>query len=265
MSFEADALQIASDSGFPLQIAVENAVRATARSTGWSVRYVEHGWTMPPGGESGFIDLVLSNHSARLIVECKRQRHAKWVFMHKSGAATDRRHFVAWMTSAPEGSVAVHRWTATHVDPPHPEATFCAVRGQTSGERSTLLERIGAELVNATEAHAHSERNLRPNSASSRTIYFPVVVTTAELYVTDFQPSQVNLLDGQISQAATRRVPYLRFRKQLQTRFVALSAEHFEGGGDQSYELERSIFVVQAQSLVQFLTQTRFPATFVEV
>lgn len=260
-STDQDAIRYASESGFPLQIAVQHAVEDSVQRTGWSVRYVEHGWVHPHEEQRGFIDLVLHSHDGKylFVVECKRQRDATWVFMHYSGTASNRRHAKPWVTRASPDRVLLHEWTDQPLDPAYPEATFCALRGQNSSERNTLLERTGAELILATEALAHAERDFRRTDTESVRFYFPLIVTTAELKVADFDPSSISLADGELTNAEIRDVPFVRFRKQLATRFVALSSGDIDLLGDPSYSMESSIFVVRADHLVEFLSEFEPP------
>jgi hypothetical protein len=257
----ADIIRYASDSGFPLQIAVQHAVDENVSKTGWNVRYVEHGWVHRRERQRGFIDLVLHAKRGELlfVVECKRQREAAWVFMHYSGKAIDRRHAKPWITHVHDNNFIKYGWSDLAVDPPCPEATFCALRGQTSAERNTLLERTGAELVLATEALASSERNFRRPQEETHRMYFPLVVTTASLKIADFEPTSVSLQDGELNDATVRDVPWVRLRKQLATRAVNLTPEDATGLGNPSYSLESSIFVVHCASLVDFLTQFEVP------
>lgn len=258
---DQDAIRYASESGFPLQIAVQHAIDGSVAQTGWSVRYVEHGWVHPQEEARGFIDLVI--HSKRgsciFVVECKRLRDATWVFMHYSGQAKDRRRAKPWVTRASWERVVEHGWTEAPLDPPCPETSFCAVRGQSASERNTLLERTGAELVLATEALAHAERDLRRMDTDSTRIYFPLIVTTANLKIADFDPASISLVDGELSSASIRDVPFIRFRKQLATRFEALTPAAGDQSGDLSFSKESSLFVVRADYLVDFLTQFESP------
>jgi hypothetical protein len=251
-----DAIRYASDSGFPLQIALQHAVEAGASRTGWQVRYIEHGWVHPEGGASGFIDLALDSRlgSCILVVECKRQRDATWVFMHHSGTAKDRRRAKAWVTHSIWDNVQTHSWMETPLDPACPEATFCAVRGQSSSDRATLLERLGSELVLATEALAHSERDFHKSQTVTTRTYFPVLVTTARLKVADFDPKSVSLEDGELVNASVRDVPYVRVRKQLATRFVKLREHQADRPEDPSHSMESTIFVVHASAFLDFLS-----------
>ena len=259
-----DTIRYASDSGFPLQIAVQHAVDESARQTGWGVRYVEHGWVHPHDHQRGFIDLVLHSQKGPyfFVVECKRQRDATWVFMHHSGNAADRRHARPWVTHVEPERIEHHGWAHAPLDPPCPEGTYCALRGESASERNTLLEQTGSKLISATESLAHAERDFRRVGESSTRFYFPLLVTTAVLKVADFDPATVSLVDGKLAAAAVKDVPYVRFRKQLATRFVPLTPEDVGRLGDPSYSMESSIFVVRAESLIRFLTAFEPPESY---
>ena len=252
---DQDILQYVNESGFPLQIAIQHAVEASAKSTAWRVRYVEHGWVHPDALGKGFIDLVLHAFDGRqfLVVECKRRVDADWVFMHSSGRTSNRRHAKVWVTMAIDAEIRQHGWSDCQIDIPCPEVNFCAIRGQSKGDRVPMLERIGGDLVLATEALAHSERDFRTPAIRYLRAFTPVIVTTANLSVADFDPAAVSLLDGKAPAAKVIRVPWLRIRKQLATRFKQLSPADMADGGNPSYSMENTIFVVQAANFIDFL------------
>jgi hypothetical protein len=252
---DEDVLRYANQSGFPLQIGLQHAVDAAKNLIPWRVRYVEHGWVHPESLGSGYIDLVLQAYGARqhLVIESKRKADTDWVFMHSSGKVSDRRHAKVWVTEATGGNVRRHGWANCQVDGPCPEADFCVVRGQGMEDREPMLERIAGQLVLATEALAHAERDFRSPTMPYVRAFTSVLVTTATLSVVEFDPASVSLADGKIPTGNVRRVPWLRLRKQLATRFVRLTSNDFAAGGDPSYSMENTVFVVQAASLVAFL------------
>jgi len=88
MVTDPELLRLANESGFPLQIAIEHVVRQTSAAHGWQVRHSEHAWHNPADGQSGFIDLVLSdsNGFAYAVVECKRVRNTTWLFFAGTGS-----------------------------------------------------------------------------------------------------------------------------------------------------------------------------------
>lgn len=260
MTNEQDALKIANDSGFPLQIAVGHRIsQSTGTNGGWRVAYSEHAWSNTQGQQSGFIDLVVADRhrSTFLVVECKRVRDSTWVFMHPSGKSDPRRHAKAWITFANDERLQRFGWVDAPLDPSSPEAVFCAVRGQAAGERSTMLERIGGELVSATEALALEQRDFRPKGDSIR-FYFNVVVTTAILKIASFDPTNISLVGGEIQNATIADVPYLRFRKQLSARGSPPTLDQY-GDLDLAYAKEQTIFVVRAEALLDFLKEFEVP------
>ena len=79
-------LDLVNKSGFPLQIALAQVVRANEDS-GWRVMYEEHSWQNVRAGSDGYADLILENvvRDVVLILECKRVQEASYVFLHQSG------------------------------------------------------------------------------------------------------------------------------------------------------------------------------------
>jgi hypothetical protein len=248
-------------SGFPLQIAVADLVARTSQHHRWKVLYAEHAWRHP--GESdaaGFIDLVLGTPigTGVLVLECKRVRDAAWIFL-QPGQRRSVRECRVWVKAGAEaaGRPDIFEWCDCKADPVSPEASYCVVPGQGANDRP-LLERVGGELVLATEALAHEERDLfvQQDFRSRVRFYACVIVTTARLELCAFDPAKVNLQDGTVPADATFEVvPFLRFRKQLSTRPHSIAAN---GWDDPHYQLshakERTVFVVNAESLEPFLS-----------
>ena len=256
MSDDEDAIRMTNDSGYPLQIAVGHSVAAATREHGWTVRYTEHSWNGIQGGR-GFIDLVLQDwrKSTYLVVECERVRDTTWLFMHEDGKATGRRHAKAWVSREQSGGrLKCFDWRDTTLDPSSPEAVFCAIRGQSAGDRSTLIERIGGELISATEAFAYEEKDFHSSDNMIR-FYFNVIVTTARLKLATFALNGISLTDGMLASAIFHDVPFLRFRKQMSERGWDFTPEDYENNTDPAYEKESTVFVVRATALHDFLKE----------
>jgi len=204
MVTDPELLRLANESGFPLQIAIEHVVRQTSAAHGWQVRHSEHAWHNPADGQSGFIDLVLSdsNGFAYAVVECKRVRNTTWLFFAGTGSLARRYHCRAWATHYRNGSFNAFGWFEVSIDPATPEANFCAVRGQSTNDRNTLLERVAGELISSTEALALAERDYRRQEAESLRLYFNVIVTTATLKVAEFDTAHLSIADGTITEAS---------------------------------------------------------------
>jgi hypothetical protein len=257
---DQNSIKIANDSGFPLQIAVETSVSQSSTSHGWKVRYTEHSWSNRADGDSGFIDLILQDKhkTTFLIVECKRKSET-WLFLRSDGTAKASRHAKAWVSHYSDGTMKRFGWTDVAPDPECPEVGFCATRGMSANDKTTMLERIGGELLSSTEAFASEEKDFRRPKQENLRFYFNVVVTTAQLKLATFDPHKVSLTTGTLDEAEIQDVPFVRFRKQLSVRPAQLTPGRFEEDIDPSYEKENTIFVVRADHFVRFLHEFGLP------
>lgn len=249
MSLDTDCLKTTNDSGFPLQIAVSKAL-AQGKVQDWSVRYTEHGWSNRFDSKAGFIDLVLQtdDRSIFLVVECKRVREAVWIFIPENGNKNSTSRAKCWRSEVTHG-----HWEDVNVRPICEDATFCAIRGQSSNDNKvTLLERIGGELIASTEALAEEDINFRVKQPPEFQYYFNVIVTTADIKIANFDPNLISLADGTLDTAEFTDVPYVRFRKQFSHR-VLFGTDN--SNFDIVKEKENTVFVVQAKYLVSFLKE----------
>ena len=107
-------------------------------------------------------------------------------------------------------------WRDLPLEPRSPIAEFCVMR-KTGGTQT--VEPVAAELVSATEALAAEEqRHLVAHKNKDARTYYAAIVTTAQLYLCNLDPSAISLKDGMIPEDATfRPVPFVRFTKQLST------------------------------------------------
>ncbi|MEJ8839720.1 hypothetical protein [Ramlibacter sp. AN1133] len=255
MATDPEVLRIANDSGFPLQIAVQQSVTAEEDRHGWRVVHTEHGWHNPADCQSGFIDLVLRdrNDFANIVVECKRVRNATWLFFNTAGTSNPRRHCKAWVSYYRDGQFRAFGWHDVPIDPPSPEAKFCAVRGQTTNDKNTYLERVAGELISSTEALALEERDYRRENDEDMRMYFNVVVTTAELKVASFDVTHLSVADGTLKEAEVVDVPFVRVRKQFSMRPANLTPADWLRHDDPDYRRENTVIVVRADKLNDFL------------
>lgn len=257
MTTDQELLRVINGSGFPLQIAVQHVVEQGR--VAWRVGHNEHAWQNSTDGLSGFIDLVLQSTETYdcLVVECKRVQNAAWLFLSHTGQDIPRAHCKAWVTAFKDQQAQPHYfgWADLPLPLGTPEAQFCCLRGQSANDKNTFLERIAGELVSATEALAREERDLRANAPESCRLYFNVLVTTAQLYFATFEKSHLKLEDGSLSEAAFKRVPYLRVRKQFSMRPVTLTPAEWRRQDDVDYRRENTILVVEAAHLLDFLRE----------
>jgi hypothetical protein len=261
MAKDPEVLRIANDSGFPLQIAVLHSVTAATEGHGWRVLHAEHAWRNPADEQSGFVDLVLCDRHnfARVVIECKRVRNATWLFFNSDGTTDPRRHCKAWVTHYREGHFDAFGWQDVSIDPQTPEAHFCALRGQTTNDKNTLLERVAGELISSTEALALEERDYRRENHESMRMYFNIIVTTASLKFASFDVRHLAVEDGTLREADIYDVPFIRMRKQFSMRPANLTPADWLRHDDPDYRRENTVFVVQASCINDFLHQFNIP------
>ena len=264
MATDPELLRIANDSGFPLQIALRHSIEAASDTHGWHIRHSEHAWLNAADGQSGFIDLVVRdrNNYANIVVECKRVRNSIWLFFNDTGATNPRRDCKSWVTRYDGSQFSHFDWYEVPIDPPSPEGRFCAVRGQSTNDKNTFLERVSGELTSSTEALAVEERDYRPENQESLRFYFNAIVTTASLKVAEFALSSLSLADGTLSTASFHDVPFVRVRKQFSMRPAYLTPTDWlrrHDDRDPDYLRENTVFVINAYHLNEFLTQFNIP------
>jgi hypothetical protein len=249
--------KIVNSSGFPLQIAIRHAVKKAARDQKWGVWAEEHPWKNEDSGESGFIDLVLDHLDERqiLIVECKRVRDSKWIFLIPLSEQNRIRRARSWTTinDGPE-DLSLSNWSDWNVRPYSFESKFCVVPGQ-DPKAKPMLERIASGLVEATEAFAMEELRLGVPENGLRT-YFSAIVTTADLKTCMFDPNaEIDLKTGDITDCQFQDIPFIRFRKSLTTRIEEPSRMGIEEVQEIFLEKERTVFVISSCFFLDFLKQ----------
>jgi hypothetical protein len=253
----SDSLNIANSTGFPLQIAVEDLITRMGGTLGWRVKYVERGWQWKHLGQSGFIDLVLESCDGvcHALLECKRTKNERYVFIPKNGRATETSRAKVWVTHNFEGQLDLG-WRDVVIQPPSSVAAFCAVRGHDPGGRNSLLERLGSDLVSAVSAYAlGDQQSPRSRNKYVSRCYIPVLVTTATLEVLEFSPSDVSIETGELRDAKTKTVPWVRLRKELLHHGEYFPDKHDAIAGAENERRENTLFVVNSKCLDTFLKQ----------
>lgn len=256
------ARSIADSSGFPLQIRIANIVESLSN---WQVLVEEHSWLLEETNLSGFIDLVIENYQQygdiktdkfyAMLIECKRVKQAKWVFLVPEINKMKFTRARLWYSNSIGGTWNHFDWANCQVEPKSYESQFCAIPGMEQGRRN-ILERIASELSEATEAFARQEREQQERQTSPqhhfKRIYIPIIVTTAELIVSRFEPGSISLKDGSLpDNAIFEEVPSVRFHKSLATK---LPSDHntIEKVHD---DTKRTIFIVNAGKFEEFLNE----------
>jgi hypothetical protein len=265
-----DPIRLVNATGFAFQLAVEELVHLSNKQHGWEITSREHGWR-DHDDTPRFIDLVLTKDQIDLVVECKRHRGAQWVFLvpdpPKGRRAVPRRHFrAAYLRNEemPDGGWrAITSLSEFQLDPLSWESSFCAVPGGLERD-PPMLDRICAELTRSADAilaqqlSVNGRPYLPPLMLSDRRQWFalPLIVTTAELQVCRFDPSDVSVHTGEVDTSAAQleQVNAVRYRKSFDVEPYADAdsirmLEHYA---------QRTVCVVTAAHLVEWLENFSF-------
>ena len=92
-----------------------------------------------------------------------------------------------------------------------------------------------------------------PRTGSLRT-YFSVLVPTADLKTCRFDPQEIDIKSGEITKCVFEDVPFIRFRKSLTARNEETTEKDI---AKVFREKERTVFVVNSASFVDFLKEWR--------
>lgn len=253
MRSDDDLSKLINQSGYPLQIAVDQQVRDQSDQHGWSVLYREHGWKHVDG-QSGFIDLALEHRdgSSVLVVECKRVLEADWLFIEPSPVATPTLNTRLWAVNTENHGKKYSGYFDALAKPESRESSFCVIAGQDPKSRP-LLERLAAELTAATEALAIEEQPIITKRRYGLRMYVAVVVTTARLHMSEFDPRQVNIPLGEAQAVSHREVQWIRFRKQLSSEFAVPPRNTDWDFSELALAKEKQVFIVNVSHLTDFL------------
>lgn len=265
-----DALRQINKSGFPFQLRVEHQIRITTDEHNWLVASREHPWTNGDNG-AGFIDIVLRHRQSptfRLVMECKRikaddARQLRWVFLlpeHESEPTMLASCFEVERSGRKDqtgGSTwnDIRVWDNVSLEPSSLQSEFCILQSDEQ-RKQPILEGLAAELLASIEGLAQEEVSIvesRNNEdVRARLFIFPAIVTNAEIAVCSYEPSKIEIIDGTLKgeDLEIKTVPFIRFRKSLATTFPKGSFYDLEAT---NRARERSVFVVNATSLTEFL------------
>jgi hypothetical protein len=253
MTDTTELLKTVNGSGFPLQIALQAAVAAECPA--WRVVHREHAWHNRIDGSTGFIDFVARHEQTHdcAVIECKRVQASTWVFLSHNGIARQTLKTRGWLLKYQGKNVTHCGWSEVRVGPQTPEANFCTLRGQSTNDKNTFLERVASELVSATEALAMEEREFRPERDEFARMYFNVIVTTAQLRFAEFKYEDLVRDEGALTSANFLEIPYVRVRKQFSTRPVSISVNDWFRSDNLDARRENTVFVVNAKHFTSFL------------
>jgi len=250
-----DLLKIVNASGFLFQLRAEHEARAVMDKTGWAIHAVEHPWSSDDADRGGFIDLILryAGGSLRLVIECKRVQDGKWIFLvPKAEHEPKPANRLLW-THKQKGRADLIGYENFLVRPMTPGSAYCVVRGTGEGD-TPMLERLANLVLASADAFAKQELLSKSSwTGGELSIYIPVILTNAELFVCDFSPQDVDFATGKLPAADFKGVPFLRFEKSL------LGLSEIKEDFNDAHELNQlsvaTLFVVNSGALETFLSE----------
>lgn len=254
---EKDELaELVNASGLALQLKVEHTIKQNIDHA-WRVVSREHPWSL--GDDMGFVDLVLTSDVASCVVECNQARDGTWVFIVPKDADGKRTAMrVSWLSGKKYPQITSG---CGNVDllPFSYESSFCVASGTGSRDR-TMLERMCTTLLRSCDALATQEvKILSAMQQSYGGYYVPMIVTTAELYACKLDPDSVSLADGNLGNTELESVPYVRFTKAFTAGSMVTSGAMPASLEELAEQEARTIVIVNATHVVDFLTAVQHP------
>lgn len=243
-------LKQVNSQGYLFQLAVEEEISNIKKyiTTHWHVASREYRWIDPVDKTEKFIDLVLEATKGRIIVECKRVKKpqdAPWIFLVEPGIKRNTSNARILWSATSKGGRPVYDWSDLKIINSSPESSFCVLLGQ-DPKSTPMLERVAGTLLRSSEAIAETEVKANVEQIGELIgIYYPMIVTNAELKICKFSPKDIELASGILPDADFESVPIVRFRKSLSS---SLSSKQ-KTISDISKDQERTVFIVNFEYL----------------
>ncbi len=215
-------------SGFPFQMAVEEIVRSGKH--GWNIVGSELPWRDKSGADC-YIDLVLDYGSSLAVIECKRVKEAKpggagaWLFFANPDIEQNRDVRLFRIDAKQQGPNPYY--DDLTIRPTSFETTFAA-----TADKDESAVTIAGKLVTASETVAWDIAEKL--NGDFMLITYPVIVTNAELWLCRFEPGEIDLASGTLTDGANfdgERQPWMRLRVPLNSEFeVRYKSKSIIGG-----------------------------------
>ena len=257
-----EPLDVVNSTGFLFQYRVAHEIESTRDHHGWTVAGQEHRWQNNELKKEGFIDIVVQEEQfgMRIAIECKKRRDKSWIFLiPNTDIRAVTRTRVHWTFLVHERETLTG-WDDFHLLPKTVESSICVMQGDDDKNRSrAMLEQLADPVLASVEALADEELQIVSSDFGAvRSLYMPVIVTNCELQTCSFNPYDIDLDTGEIDKARVEflSVPFIRFRKNLSTKSKSLNTPRDLQQANQ--ENERTIFIVNAAHLTDFLSKCRF-------
>jgi len=236
-------------SGIPFQLAIENFLRNQGPQYGFKFVGHEVAW------KEGFLDILLQKEFIFLAIECKKLEEETWLFVCPDKSLKNRCRLEWYNPRLPDAMVPGPYDSKVFCSEffmveGSPESEFCLLP---KGGPNKILEPLASELIDACRDilddsdRAHEEDHWE--------VMVPVIVTNARLVTCEFDAHMVDLATGsvQLQDTAFTEVPFVRFRKTLVTYRSDPVSSTPVNVATWITDRERTVFVVRANALAQFM------------
>jgi hypothetical protein len=252
--------EIINSSGYPLQIRLEKLIEETKDDHGWRVLVDEHRWCNPSTKDEGYIDLILHHTgiNLRLVIECKRFK-GSWLFL-LPGSLPQKTENIRLLSNNNLNDSLL--WEDCSLGPESFESKYCIMETQGKKDDRTLEKIAGGLLISMEQLADEDVKliNLRYARESEKSFspppmfYIPLIVTTANLIPVIFDPSDIDMENGEIilNEGSTNSVDYIRFRKNLATN-MSYYDPYVNNLHDLNHEYDRTLFIVHADKFLGLL------------
>lgn len=246
--------------GYFFQLRIESEILSNSERHSWMIVGREHYWQGIAPEAYGFIDLILRSDRILMAIEAKRVDEGSWVFIvadHLPNSAVRTNMLWTFRSNWIEGIAGWFDFTA---QPESYEAMFCIrLIKDSKGEQ---LESVASSTLASLESLARENLTKTANIGNNESwnLYVPVIVTTAQLRICEYEAQAVDLLTGKwsnLDEGNLPVVPYLRFRKAFR---IVLNAEERKSSIEQLVrESEPTVYVVNVSHLIEFLANFKVP------
>jgi|GEM_PF-6796551 len=208
--------------------------------------------------EDGYLDILLQNNKfVFLAIECKKVEEDTWIFVRTETSSQTRCRHEWYNPRLPNPMVVIpaNKYSKVfcsefNMVEGSPESEFCILP---KGGTNKILEPLASEILDACRDILDSPE--RAHDEDHWEVMVPVIVTNARLVACEFTPDKVNLATGgiQLHDSHFTEVPFVRFRKTLvsfrsdPTSEIPINVESWIA------DRERTVFVVGALNLAQFM------------
>lgn len=240
--------EVINKSGYLFQIKIADQIKNFPPAN-WRLLVEEYPWSENDTGaekRTGYIDLVLERVTVRMVIECKRQQDTSWHFLaNKSASKTPVGYFLWTLQNSGE---FYSDYADFYAEPNTLSSDMCII---SRDKAESNLEKIASGLVYSTEAIAEQWGKIKPDVMPEWFVYVPVIVTSATLVASRYDPNQIDANTGKITEGTSHEeVPYIRFTKSLTTHW----RNNPNSIQDAIRKAQRTVFIVNSTHFDDFLT-----------